>query len=77
MAAEREMKPIYKTIKVIDRKKQAAAAKALRKAAGMSLREVAEKLGVSIPFVFYLESGTENWTAERVRQFSRACKKKV
>lgn len=71
------MKPVYKIVRIIDRKKQGRLAKAQRKSVGLPLRVIAEQLGISTVYLFGLESGVENWTANRVRDFNRACKKKV
>ncbi len=48
----------------------------LREKAGLSLRKVADRLGVSVPYLSDLERGRRNWTEERRDAFLKALKKR-
>jgi len=46
----------------------------LRKSAGLSLKEMGGKIGLSCPYLSDLERGNRNWNAELISQYKKACK---
>jgi len=68
------MQLLFKTAEVIDHEATGAAARQSRKQSHKSLRDVANKMGVSHAFVADLERGRRNWSAENVERFSEALK---
>lgn len=66
---------ITKQVEVIDHAATGAAMREKRMAAGLSLREMGERLHLSSMFLSDLERGQRNWTAERVQQFTDALTK--
>jgi len=46
--------------------------RALRRAAGKSLRDIASALDISAPYLSDLERGNRNWSANRIQQFKKA-----
>ncbi len=69
------MNPILHTIEVIDATATGEAARTEREAAGLSLREMARRMGVSAPYVSDLELGRRAWSMERVRLWNEAIQK--
>lgn len=49
------------------------AARVLRKSAGLSLREVARRMGFSAPYVCDLEYGRRQWTNCLMNNYKKAC----
>lgn len=66
------MNPILRTIEVIDSTATGEQARAEREAAGLSLREMARRMGVSAPYVCDLELGRRAWSMDRVRRWNEA-----
>ena len=59
-----------------DYRELGAKLRTLREKAGLSLRKVADRLGVSVPYLSDLERGRRNWTEERRDAFLKALKKR-
>lgn len=66
------MQPIMRPERIvtaIDHIATGAALRERRKAAGVSMREMARRMGLSAPYVGDLELGRRAWTADRVANF--------
>jgi transcriptional regulator with XRE-family HTH domain len=61
------------TGRCLDDRAVGAAMRQVRIAAGLSLRGVAKRLGVSAPYVSDLELGRRNWSPRRIEDFEKAC----
>lgn len=66
---------IYKRITVINHVATGNLMRNIRKAEGLSLRQVARMIGVSAPHLSDLELGRRNWTKKRVLDIREALQK--
>lgn len=60
-----------KQVPVIDHKATGEYARKARKREGLSLREVARRMGMSAAFISDLERGNRNWTEELAAKYGR------
>jgi len=63
-----------KTIVVIDHAATSKAARAIREKAGLSVREVARRMGFSAAYISDLELGKRHWSRSKSILFERAVK---
>ncbi len=69
------MKPIYKSIKVIDQEKTAALMRRSRTGADVTMRKMRELTGLSIGYICDLELGRRYWNEKLVELYSQALNK--
>lgn len=50
--------------------------KKIRSKSGLSLREIAERLGFSHVYVYELELGRRNWSKNLISDYLKACRRK-
>lgn len=55
----------------VDQAAIGAQMRARRKAAGISLREIARRLGITASYLADMEKGARNWTAERMEAYPK------
>lgn len=63
------------TGKEIDQTAIAAELREKREKSGLSLREVARRMGFTAPYLSDLELGRRNWSEEKVAEYLEALKK--
>lgn len=61
-----------KTVKAIDHLATAEKARSIRRSAGISLREMARRMGFTAGYVSDLELGRRHWNETRVNEFNKA-----
>lgn len=66
------MKAYRKQVSTTDHVATGASARRGRLKAGISLREVAGKMGFSAPFISDLEHGRRCWTEDKLRRYNDA-----
>lgn len=66
----------FKTEEVIDHTKTGEAMRELRVKAGLSLRDIAERSGLSHSFISDLEKGRRNWTVAHAMAYEKAIGKR-
>ena len=63
---------ILKTIEVVDQDGTGAALRKWRESVGVTMSVVAERMGVSIPYVSDLERGNRNWNMDILSRYREA-----
>lgn len=62
------------TGKIVDQRELGLEMKSLREKSGISLRQLAERLKISAPYLSDMERGNRNFSQDRVEQVKEICK---
>lgn len=68
------LRAVKKRAELIDRRRTGRAARAERLRAGLTLRQVAEAMGLWVQVLSDLENGKRRWSRELVARFNAALK---
>jgi transcriptional regulator with XRE-family HTH domain len=70
-----KFEPVMVSVERIDQRLTSALARSLRLESGLSIREVALRMGFSAAYVSDLELGRRNWSASLVEVYASALEK--